>query len=306
MNSPVALFAYNRFSTIKKTLKSLKKNYLADQTDIFIFSDGPKDTEDYISIFEIRKYIKNFKGFKKINLIERELNLGLSKNIVNGINHVLDLNNSVIVLEDDIVTSKYFLKFMNDALITYENSKNVCQVSGYSYLEKYSNKYELDETYFIKGGDCMAWGTWKSSWDLYTEDAKYLYDQIKQKKLDKLFNRNNSYNYLKMLKARAFEKNQSWAICWYAINFLKNKYTYYPLKTLAIHIGNDENATNYIPSNNDGLKVNLNDNKVGVSKINVIEKNDTKLAYEKFLKDLKGNYFERLKCYLKVFKRENI
>ena len=305
MVSPVALFSYNRIYTLKKTLKSLKANYLADQTNIFIFSDGPKDLEDSISILEIRNYVKNFVGFKKIFLIERESNLGLSKNIVDGIDHVLAENNSVIVLEDDIVTSKYFLKFMNDALITYENSENVCQVSGYSYLEKYSNKYEIDDTYFIKGGDCMAWGTWKSSWNLFTEDAQNMYDQIKQKKLDKLFNRNNSYNYLKMLKARASEKNQSWAICWYAINFLKNNYTLYPLKTFAQHIGNDKNATNYIPTNKDGLKVNLYDKDVKVSKIKVLEKTSTKLAYEEFLKDLRGNFIERLKCYLKVFKREN-
>ena len=306
MKIPVALFSYNRFSTLKKTLECLKRNYLADQTDIFIFSDGPKDLEDYSSILEIRNYIKKIEGFKKIILIEREINLGLSKNIISGIDHVLEKNNSVIVLEDDILTSKYFLKFMNDALTTYENFDNVCQVSGYSYLEKYSKKYELDETYFIKGGDCMAWGTWKTSWDLFTEDAQNLYDQIKQKKLDKSFNRNNSYNYLKMLKARASEKNQSWAICWYAINFLKNKYTFYPLRTFAKHIGNDKNATNYIPSNKDGLNVNLNDKKLKVSKISVLEKLNTKLAYEEFLKDLRGNYFERLKCYLKVFKRENI
>ena len=159
MNTPIALFTYNRISTLKETLISLKKNYLADKTSLFIFSDGPKNLEDSSLIFEIREYIRNFIGFKKIILIEREFNLGLSKNIVTGIDHVLKENNTVIVLEDDIVTSKYFLTFMNDALIKFEDCESVCQISGYSYLEKYSNKYELDETYFIKGGDCMAWAT---------------------------------------------------------------------------------------------------------------------------------------------------
>ena len=136
MISPVALFSYNRFSTLKKTLECLKRNYLADQTDIFIFSDGPKDLEDYSSILDIRKYIKKIEGFKKIILIERELNFGLSKNIVSGIDHVLEENNSVIVLEDDILTSKYFLEFMNDAL-----SDNT--------LKKH-NFFNIDKVKFIK------------------------------------------------------------------------------------------------------------------------------------------------------------
>ncbi len=40
--APVILFAYNRPEHTRKTLESLKKNYLADQSTLYIFVDGPK------------------------------------------------------------------------------------------------------------------------------------------------------------------------------------------------------------------------------------------------------------------------
>ena len=304
MISPVALFTFKRLKTLEKTLKSLDSNYLSEDTELYIFSDGPNQESESHKVDSVREYILNFSGFKKINLIKRESNYGLTKNIVEGINFVLSKYNSVIVLEDDIVTSKYFLTYMNKALKIYESNNKVCQISGYSYLEKYSKKYLLDDTYFIKGGDCMAWGTWKSSWDLYTDDANYLLTQIKRNNLKKDFNRNNSFNYFKMLSARAKNKNKSWAICWYAINFLLDKYTLYPLKTYAIHIGNDKEATNYIPKFNDALIVDVNNDEIDFSSKDVYEKESTRNAYEDFLKDLKGNIFDRLKCYIKVLKRE--
>tara|TARA_B100000212_G_C27333659_1_gene515863 strand:- start:687 stop:1343 length:657 start_codon:yes stop_codon:yes gene_type:complete len=215
------------------------------------------------------------------------------------------MHNSIIVLEDDIVTSKYFLEFMNQALRIYEKDNKVCQVSGYSYLQNYSNKYQLDKFYFIKGADCMAFGTWKSSWSNFSDDAKYLYEEIKKRNLIKSFNRNNSYNYLKMLKARSENKNNSWAICWYATNFLRNKYCFYPLNSFALHIGNKTDATNYIPVSDDKLNVKLNDQKEEVITVDVFEKKNTRLAYEEFLKELRGSFFERLKSYIKVFMRKN-
>ena len=43
--APIALFVYNRFGTTKKTVEALKKNYLASQSELFIFSDGGIQTE---------------------------------------------------------------------------------------------------------------------------------------------------------------------------------------------------------------------------------------------------------------------
>ena len=305
MYSPIALFTYERLDILKNTLNFLKKNDLSTKTDLFIFSDGPKDIIDSKKVKDVRIYLEEITGFQSITIIKRKNNIGLERNLIQGLEYIFKNYKRVIVLEDDIQTSKYFLRYLNDALDKYENEKDVCQVSGYSFLEKYAKKYGLDELYFIKGADCLAWATWKDRWDLFTNDALSLSSEIRSKKLISQFNRKNNYNYFKMLLDKSRNKNKSWAICWYAINFLSNNYTLYPLKSLASHLGNDLNATNYIPSRNDYLEVPIHETKIGVKKIPVAEKITTFKAYNQFLKKSKGSFIERLKCFLKVFVRQN-
>ena len=44
--APIALFVYNRPEHTKKTLEALQKNTLAQNSELFIFSDGPKNNQD--------------------------------------------------------------------------------------------------------------------------------------------------------------------------------------------------------------------------------------------------------------------
>ncbi len=131
--APITLFVYNRLEHTKKTIDALKKNILAKQSELIIFSDAPKNKEDFMRVNGIRRYIKSIKGFKKIKVIERKENLGLAKSIILGVTKVVNEYNKIIVLEDDLITSKYFLKFMNEALDIYKDEKSVGSVQGYLY-----------------------------------------------------------------------------------------------------------------------------------------------------------------------------
>jgi GT2 family glycosyltransferase len=113
--SPIVLFVYNRPWHTQQTIKALQKNDLASKSDLYIFSDGKKTNND-IEVSNVRSYIKTITGFKSIKIFERNENWGLAKNIVDGVSSILAKDKTVIVLEDDIVTSEGFLKYMNDAL----------------------------------------------------------------------------------------------------------------------------------------------------------------------------------------------
>jgi GT2 family glycosyltransferase len=117
--APVALFVYNRPRHTELTLEALRNNYLSDQSELFIFSDGPKIncTEEQLSkILEVRKIIAAKKWCKTVNIIESDTNKGLASAIVDGINWVFLTSDKIIVLEDDLITSKGFLQYMNEAL----------------------------------------------------------------------------------------------------------------------------------------------------------------------------------------------
>ena len=75
--SPIILFVYNRSWHTEQTVDALKKNELVNESNLFIFSDGPKIENDE-NVKKVREYIKTIDGFKSVTIIEREKNLGLA------------------------------------------------------------------------------------------------------------------------------------------------------------------------------------------------------------------------------------
>ena len=109
--APIILFIYNRPDHTKQTLEALSNSILAPQSDLFIFADGPKNTaskEQLESIKQTRKVAASEKWCKSVTLIESETNKGLARSIIEGVTEIINKFGKVIVLEDDLVTGKYF------------------------------------------------------------------------------------------------------------------------------------------------------------------------------------------------------
>jgi len=118
-----------------QTVEALKKNELAQESELFIFSDGWKNEDDKPKVLEVRDYLKTIDGFKKVTIIEKDKNWGLANNIIDGVSKIVNEYDKVIVLEDDLMTSPYFLKYMNEALKRYKDEEKVMHISG-SLLSK--------------------------------------------------------------------------------------------------------------------------------------------------------------------------
>jgi len=73
--APVVLFVYNRLHHLQQTLEALKANKLAEDSELIIFSDGPKKDEPSLAVQQVRNYIRGVEGFKKVSIIERDLSL---------------------------------------------------------------------------------------------------------------------------------------------------------------------------------------------------------------------------------------
>jgi hypothetical protein len=235
--APIGLFVYKRLMHLKITLDSLKKNAEAKKSILYIFSDYWRSEHDKHSVLEVRKYISKISGFKKKIIIYRNKNFGLSKNIINGVNYILKCNNKIIILEDDLKLSKYFLQYMNYNLNYFEKNNKIASIHGYVYPIK--NKSKFEKAFLIRGADCWGWATWRRSWIFFESNGKKLLKNIINKKLINEFNYNGAYNYLNMLKKQILKKNDSWAIRWHASIFLKNMYTLYPRSSYVNNIGLD-------------------------------------------------------------------
>jgi len=237
--APVTLFVYNRFDHTKKTIEALQKNKLATESDLIIFSDGPKNDSTKDEVNKVRDYLKTVNGFKSVSLIEREKNFGLAQSIINGVTDVVSRYGKIIVLEDDLISSPYFLQYMNQALDLYESTERVISIHGYIYPVKNS----LPETFFLRGADCWGWATWERGWNLFEADGQKLLTELKNKKLERDFNWDNAYPFTQMLRGQIKGFNNSWAIRWHASAFIKDKLTLYPGRPLIINIGFDNSGT---------------------------------------------------------------
>ena len=151
-NAPVVLFTYNRVNVLKKTIEALSRNLEIEKTELFIFSDGPKNnTEDILKVKEVREYLKSLSKFtKSISFYEHDKNLGLANSIIFGVNKISKKYKNFIVLEDDLETSEYFINYMNESLKKYENNLNVWSINGMGIkkdLLEFPNSYRYN-TYF--------------------------------------------------------------------------------------------------------------------------------------------------------------
>lgn len=238
--APIALFTYNRPYHTRKTVEALQQNKLSTKSDLIVFSDGPKEGSSGEQVQQVRNYLKTIQHFNSVRIVERKSNFGLSANIIDGVHQVISEYGKIVVLEDDLVTSPFFLDYINDALLMYENDEKVISIHGYLLPVEET----LPSTFFLRGADCLGWATWKRGWDIFQPNASPLLERLINSNQTQEFEFDGNYPYVQMLKDQISGSTSSWAIRWYASAFLENKYTLYPGKSLVSNIGGDGSGTN--------------------------------------------------------------
>lgn len=296
--APIVLFTYNRPDHVKQTIEALQKNEFASDSDLIIYSDGAKDKTDELAINETRKYLHTVEGFKSVQIIEREKNWGLAESLIDGITSVVDKYGKVIVMEDDLLTSPYYLRFMNQALEKYSDDDQIASIHGYVNPVK----EELPETFFLSYASSWGWATWQRAWRIFERDGSKLLNELQDKNLERRLDFDNSYYFVKMLRNQIKGKNSSWAIRWYTSIVLKNKLCLYPGKSLVRQIGCDGSGTH--SSNDDWFDVELSTSPINLIDIPIEESAVARKIYQKFYKSVKLTYWFKIKNLIrKIYKR---
>ena len=238
--APILLFVYNRPEHTRRCIESLLKNSLASESNLFIYADGAKDSTQQEAVNEVRNYIRSIQGFKQITLMERSENWGLARNIINGVTTQVNRYGKVIVLEDDLVVSPYFLQFMNDALEVYKNEPRVGHIQACDFTQDSS----LPATFLIKWTGSWGWATWDRAWKHFNPNGNELLQELEERKLTHVFDFNGKYGFTRMLRRQIEGKNNSWAIRWNASLFLKDILSLNVGRSLVQNEGFDGSGTN--------------------------------------------------------------
>lgn len=290
--APIALFVYNRPDHTRRTITYLRNNLLAEDSRLFIFSDGAKDAEDQEKVNETRALIKQTDGFKSVKIIESPENKGLANSIISGVSQLVQEYGKVIVFEDDLLSSPFTLRYFNDALQRYLKQEKVMHIGAYMYPLAEKN---LPQTFFYRAATSWGWATWARAWKEFNPDIDELMKQFTKQKVRE-FSIEGRMNFWKQMREFKSGKNNSWAIRWYASIFLKNGLTLNPSKSLIHNIGHDGSG---VHSNKEEIyQVQVDRNPVKIFPSGIKENEQAYAAIKHFLRNRKGNLFQRLKRFI--------
>lgn len=236
--APIVLFTYNRLDHTKQTIKALQKNVYAPESVLYIYSDAPKNEKAAEAVRAVRDYLHTVTGFKEIHITEREENWGLARNIIDGVTKIINKYGKIIVLEDDIVTSKWFLKYMNDGLELYKNNPKVMAISGFT--EPIKND-DLPDTFFLPRTSCWGWATWGRLWKDFKRNPEELVNKYTFKDIKK-FNLDGAFDFWSQVVGNYEGKLHTWAIFFYSTVFEKNGLVLYSKYSLSRNIGLDNSG----------------------------------------------------------------
>lgn len=221
--TPIALFAFNRPAALQKSLSALVQCAGAEETDVFIFIDGPRTVDERKKVDAVAAIAADVNGFNSVSIRRADENRGLGPSIIAGVSDVINRYGRVIVLEDDLVVSHDFLSWMNAGLDRYEKMSEVFSVCGYTNRVSVPHNYPFDG-YFAPRSSSWGWATWRDRWG--TVEWEPDLETIRQKA--PAFNRWGGSDCAKMLLDWKEGRNKSWAIRFCFSEFLQGKVSLFP------------------------------------------------------------------------------
>jgi len=240
--APIALFAFNRPGHLARTLAALAENPGASGSHLIIFCDGSRSSQEQERVDAVRRIATSACGFRSVTLRTRAENAGLRTSIVEGVTRLLTENERVIVLEDDMVTSPFFLGYMNGALDRFRDFPQVMHIAGYMWPIAANG---LPDAFFLRCSSCWGWATWSRAWRHFRVGRDPDANPPSRREIH-AFNLDSSFDYWSMLRNDEAGRIRTWAVWWYWSVFRQNGLCLHPRESLVRQEGLDGSGTHCI------------------------------------------------------------
>lgn len=235
----ITLFCFNRPDLFQRTLTALSRNQLADKTSLTIFCDGPRHEKDEPGTHAVRELAKKAQGFASVEVVERPKNMGCAASIIDGLTEMFRLHEQLIVIEDDIVTSPYALRFLSEGLAHYADNEQVFNIAAWTpphIARKIAVDYPYD-VYAIPRFNCSGgWASWRDRFQDIDWSVKDYQIFKNSPQLRKAFNAGGDDLSL-MLDDQMQGKIDAWDIRADYARFKKNMLGINPVRSYALNIG---------------------------------------------------------------------
>lgn len=238
----IAIFCYKRAAKLKTCIEALLKNPECADLEIIFFSDGYKNENDMDGVLETRAYIDSIRGFKKIHKCFRERNFSTGPNFKEGITFLCNNYEQFIVVEDDLVVSPNYLRYMLQALSFYKGEKSVFCITGYCFPLDVNN-YAFD-TVMCKRFCAYGWAAWSSqvkhvNWDMVALDRLIKTSPGFKRRLN-----SEGHDLMRTLRKQISGAISTWDIQFQVHVAENNLRVVYPIVSKVKNIGFDTESTN--------------------------------------------------------------
>lgn len=174
--APVLIPTLCRSEHFIRCIESLKKNKLAQYTDVYVALDYPAKNTHWEGYNKILEYLEgDFSEFANFYVIKRTYNYGAHNNIVDVRNKIFEKYDRYIYSDDDCEFSPNFLQYMNLCLEKYKEDESVLGVAGYSYPVKWDIPSEYNA--FKSSLIFPMWGTgfWRDKFNNMSSELENNY-----------------------------------------------------------------------------------------------------------------------------------
>lgn len=234
----IVLFAFNRPNLLQQALSALAANDLADTASLTIFCDGPRNEKDEPNIRSVRELAKNARGFATLEVVEHNQNMGCAASVIHGLTEMFRLHERLIVIEDDIVTSPYTLRFLSDGLAHYEDNEKVFNIAAWTpphIIRHLPTGYPYD-VYAIPRFNCWGWASWRDRFQSIDWEVTDYQEFKNSPQLRNAFNAGGN-DLSTMLDEQMQGKIDAWDIRADYTRFKKNMLGINPVRSYALNIG---------------------------------------------------------------------
>jgi hypothetical protein len=238
--APIALFIYKRPTHTRRMIEHLQRCAGFDESPVYVFADGPRHPRDIPDIRETRSVARRLLGDHAV-FAERDANMGVDRSIISGVTELCERHGSVVVVEDDLIMSPYFLEFLNTGLRRYESEPRVMQVCAYMF--DVPALLDSGDAIFLPMTSSWGWATWKRAWDLYDPAAVGWAKRLSDKRERRRFDLDGNFDYTRMLSRQMRKAVPAWDIRWYYSMFVRDGVAVYPPHTLVLNGGFDGTGT---------------------------------------------------------------
>lgn len=239
MHSPVVIITYNRPDRVRRLLEEVRR---AQPPAIYVLSDGPKASVfgDFAVVGEVRRQFDIAWADCRRRYVES--NVGLGRNISEGLDWVFSEVDEALILEDDCLPSQSFFGFADELLTRYRYDHRVMMISGNNLTgEDLVSPASYGFSYLA---GTWGWATWRRAWNLYDQRMPTWPVEREKRTIDKFLPVDSLAYWYRLFDAVHSRSQGCWDYQWLYQCLIHGGFRAMPIRNLVTNVGFGQGATN--------------------------------------------------------------